>query len=333
MCEARQKINNQLFLYLLKEINLEKSKKEKLWKGHRVRAIDGTKMLFPNSNEILSKYPKRKTSTGKEEFYPLGQLVTAVNVFSSQTVSAKVGNKHMSERDTLLNIANNEFSKGDISLLDRGFQGRNVWDQLIKKEQLFVNRVTKVYQKHLGSKKENIFTIKSGKEFLELRIIRGHKRKDGSYLLLITNLLNKKKYKKKEILKLYKKRWEVETVYKYAKNRLKMGNFHSTKVNGIKQEIFATLFLISLIARQMRKVKTRRNEEVNFNAALEVVRKYLLIIMIIGINPEQEERIKREVGRIKIKKREGRSYARISKQSENKWIKARRANSHVPRKS
>lgn len=64
---------------------------------------------------------------------------------------------------------------------------------------------------------------------------------DGTYSALLTNVLWAHP---DEILELYYRRWGIETYYRDEKFELKIEKFHSKKVNGILQELYAIAIVV-----------------------------------------------------------------------------------------
>ena len=137
--EARSKLSWKAFEHLLGEAELS-GENASLWKGHRVRAVDGTKLQIPHSEEIEQSFPRR-INKGSLEHYPLGSLMVAMDIFTGQPTSATFTNKCASERNQLLELSGKFFRPGDLCLLDRGFEGKRVWSALEQRGQFFVNRI------------------------------------------------------------------------------------------------------------------------------------------------------------------------------------------------
>ena len=91
--EARQKLSWEAFAYLLDRTQID----SELWHGHRVRAVDGTRIQLPRSEEILSEFPIRNNSFG-ESPYPMLSLIVAADAFSCQPTHSLVGNMYLSAR-------------------------------------------------------------------------------------------------------------------------------------------------------------------------------------------------------------------------------------------
>ena len=340
VCEARQKLHHQALAFLLNKSNMEEQI-EPLWNGHMVRIVDGTKVNTPNTADLREHFDTPNTISGSS-FYPQAQIVTVMNSSSGQPVAAEVSCYRSSERD-LFCLMLPQFSPNDLFLLDRGLGGMNVYKALYEQDYFFLHRVitsgpnAPTYVKaFLGSSSKDkiisVHTEHEGEEIdLILRLIKGPKDSNGHHIVFVTNLLDDRQYSRISILSLYRKRWGIETMYGHLKQSLNIEKFHSKTYNGVMQEIYAHLLIISLSAliscQSSKKLRLNvEKEKPNFKAAIKVIRRH--IYRIIGTGPisqtkarEYAEVMVDEVGKILMsaKKQPGRSYPRVSKQSINKW--------------
>ncbi len=316
----------EAFAHLLNKANLEHADLDEKWFGHRVRAVDGTVLTLPRSEEILEYFPIRHVNGG-DPHYPKALIVVAANIMTSQPTHAMVGNKFLSETGCLTKLVT-QFSKGDIALLDRGIGGRPVWKSFEDSEQFFIGRIKakrgKFENKKLKEKDEFIEIALSGKQNMRIRICRGPKLQNGQHLWIVTNLCDQKKYPRKEILALYGKRQGVEDVFLNYKNKLGGNVIRSKKLNGILQEIFASLTMTSIVAgiryQFERTMKRRRVSlvaivwriENSFGILLETIDIDKLSVLTAGLE---------KFGHVRQVER---NYPRLSLQPENKWIRERR---------
>jgi hypothetical protein len=355
LCEARQKLHWRAFEYLLRQSNLrnEEIPENYKWKGHVVRAGDGSKITLPNSKEILKKFPQRKAAKSPEgtlSHYPFAQLVTACNVMTGQPTAARLYNMYGSEREGLMSMVKEEFRANDICLLDRGLDGMRVWNTFDKNKQFHVTRLREIKGKgashlkyvhqFLRSNKKEITIKRQSKDpktgemmKTQLRLIRGRRLKDGSFLVVGTNLLDKKKYPACEVIELYARRWNIETMYKRVKTLMNLQSFHAKQPNGILQEVFAHLLVLSMtsaIAIQAARVAGLNPKEVspNLKNATEVMKRNLFFY-VTSVHENRKathywaNKIYQEVLRILCKKQPGRSYPRYSRQPMNMWSYAK----------
>lgn len=338
---ARSKLSFEAFEYLLGASNLEKRNLSDRFKfkGHVTRAIDGTSFHVPRTKELLKHFSPRKTrSAERETHYPYGLCVAAINVFTNQPVCAVVGDYRLSERELLKKMLN-KFSHGDLSLLDRGLGGHEVYLEYHREKQFFIHRAKTTgvhipnYMKAflLSGKKDQVILLKMKKKdrrTMQLRLILGPTDSEGKSIVFVTNLIHRASYPRREILSLYQKRWNCETLYNRVKNLLCMEKFHARSYNGIMQEIFANLLCLSLTAAAVAAVieEEHLNPNIdlpNFKNATQVLNRHLLSVIdgrITGVTSKQLTiHILHEVRSVMYKVRPGRSYPRVSMQPIQPW--------------
>jgi hypothetical protein len=157
LCRAKAKLTAELFQALLIKRSTTLKKKTK-WRGHSVRAVDGTYLTLPSSKDILKDFPRRRS----DGHYPKALLVTVVDVFSGEPICAHIGCSRSSERKHLLELKEN-LNPGDIVLMDRGFFAYDLWHNLVQKGQHFICRSPELakqkcslYRRLLDSKKKEL---------------------------------------------------------------------------------------------------------------------------------------------------------------------------------
>jgi len=337
---ARKKLSFEAFSFLLQEANQEQQI-EDLWHGHVVRILDGSKINLPSSKELRAHFARPNSKAGPAH-YPQALIVTALNSFSGQPVAVEMGcYKKSNERDLALRLMNN-FNDGDLSLLDRGLGGKRVYLQYYKHNQFFIHRertfgsTAPLYiQDFIKAKKRQTLTAVDVEDddgeiiSILVRLVKGPIDSEGNRIVFVTNLLDEKEYASQSIVELYKRRWGIETTYGRVKNLLNLELFHSRSLNGIKQEIYANLLILSLTAliecQASKKCGLDRARAVpNFKAATHVVRRHLATIIGSHKLSQKEatlaaEKMIEEASRIIWRKQPGRNFPRVSMQSINVW--------------
>jgi hypothetical protein len=318
LSRAKNKFKPELFSKLL----LEQASRLSKWHGHRVHAVDGSWLTLPWSKDIKKTFPKRRG-----DYYPSALLVTASDVFTGQPIGARVGAWGSSERAMLLELLD-EFKVGDVSVLDRGFEGHRVWEKFYERNQFFIARIKRcacsksLYQLIKRSKKKEL--IFGYKNLGKIRLIKsGAKRR---LVVIATNLVKRRRYKRKELINLYRLRWKAETLYYRMKQYLRVQSWHTKKAQGVRREIMAHLLMLSILAhyvyRASQKLKLN-GWALNFKNAIFVLRTCLLV-------PLSSSALLQSLAQCCYQKQAGRSYPRISKQPQNKWVKRRRAKWYTP---
>ena len=83
--QAREKLDWEAFRFLLQEANqdTELDGSRFRYQGHVTRAVDGTQLTLPRSEDVLELFEPRKSRVGTGH-YPGPLMVTAVNVFTGR---------------------------------------------------------------------------------------------------------------------------------------------------------------------------------------------------------------------------------------------------------
>jgi hypothetical protein len=152
---------------------------------------------------------------------------------------------------------------------------------------------------------------------------------DGTVSVLLTNLFDT--IPTGQIRALYFRRWEIENYYRDEKVTLEIEKFHSRKINGILQELFAVM-IMSVIARTLMALAQesllREPLQPQFKHAIMTLAAEAAIFLpqsplsAVGIFDELID----EMVRVKYyRPKEPRpGKPRLTKRAENKWCRSKR---------
>lgn len=323
--DARANLSWEVFPYLMDKIPCNANK----WKGHLVRAVDGTKLTLSRTEEILKEFPIQDSHFGKAH-YPKAVLVSATEMTTGQITHARLGNKHLSENETLGELLP-QFSKGDISLVDRGFRGKNLWFKFHNYEQCFLARfqstgsgVMKEFKLGCREQVHEIVDKESGKAMF-VRIIKGKRLANGQNIYLITNLIDKKKYKRSELCDLYLKRQVVEESFKQIKKQLTHKlEYRAKKINTLLQEIYAATLAQVLTASVKASVTPIKARVISYTGACFALESDFCELLFGTSDTTILEKITETIEHHYHQKQPGRSYPRYSRQAPSKWTSEKR---------
>lgn len=328
LSEARAKLSWEIFEYLLDELN--RSSKQITWKGHRVRACDGSYLTLPATKELLEHFPRSEHEQSRTH-YPKALLVVATDILTGIPTTAKLGQDYASERALLTSMLD-DFEVGDIMLMDRGFEGIDHLYELERRGQRFITRLrtagscSQSVQALLRSGKRSVVTSVTTKtgETYSVRLVRRGRDRNGLPIVLCTNLLDKHRYTSKAIFGLYLRRWEIETMYYRVKQLFCMEKFYARSLNGVLQEVWANLFILGLTSFAINEsAQASAMSAPNFKNASEVIRRHLHYAISIKLSRRQAVKRAREIleqiAAITCRKQAGRKNPRISKQPSVKW--------------
>ncbi len=263
-CFAREKIKNVFFedlnSLLISQITENNSY---TWKNFRLLAFDGTTALLPASKQIKHHFGIHSTKE-KGTVNCLAQCLFCVDVLSDYILGYRLDKISVSEkqmfREMLPHIS---VTRPTIFLLDRGFGCYNIVNQFISMNQHFCIRMsvcmTSFAKMVMADPREDfvIDWIASEKERQNARkhklnsgLIRVRVTKvilpSGETELLVSNLFDLSLITKKDMKKLYFKRWSIEESIKKMKPKLKLEFWGAKKERGIQQEFLANIFMYNL---------------------------------------------------------------------------------------
>lgn len=342
VCEARQKLSWEAFPYLLNHFNNSiKGDLNKLkWKGHHIYAVDGSTLTLSHSKELKDRFPDIATGITKTH-YPRARVVLATHMLSGIPKTLRVDDQFVGERSMLQSLLC-DLETNSVLLLDRGFDGVGSLNKIVDNKKSFVCRLRselwsskEVFFFTKSRLKETIVTLKNkNKEEIRVRLLKYKKDRHGNVIVLATNLFNKKEYLRTEIWNLYSRRWDVETSYYRIKKLFKIEKFHSKKINGVLQEIWAGMLTLGLTSylvmnswKEKMKELVKNKKAPNFKNASIVLQRYFVNLIYSRSNETlfaQLKTISNEITSVLFLRQSGRKNPRISKQSLSTWVGGRK---------
>jgi Transposase DDE domain len=263
LCEARQKLSEDIFKELNQELitHWQKNKDLPTWKGHRIFAVDGSRVNVPREliNEGYKIYAEERG-----RYYPQGLMSCLYNL-QEKVVYDFSFVTHMNER--LCAIEHMKYLTGkDIIVFDRGYfsylllykvieQGIQGIFRLQVQENGTNSKVLDFWKSHQDDTvieyMPSITVIRDLKKRgfdldvkpLTVRLIK-HKINDEIYVYATT--LISEAYPKECFAEIYHGRWGIEELYKISKQFIELEDFHAKTTRGVKQELYAHLLLINL---------------------------------------------------------------------------------------
>lgn len=259
-CEARQKVSENIFKDLNKSLleNWSEQRKHHRWLGHRVYAVDGSKVNIP----------RELTASGfrifneEDRHYPQGLLSCLYDILG-KTVYDFDFVSHINERQCALEHLK-VLKPGDVVIFDRGYFSYLLLHEfynagvhvLFRLQEGDSNKEIKAFMK--SSEKDKVITyipsstviydLKKQGYFLEAKPIpfRLFKCYIKGETYIYGTTLSRSKYPTPYLMDLYHERWKIEELYKITKQIDEIEEFHSKTERGVKQEIYAHLLLLNL---------------------------------------------------------------------------------------
>jgi hypothetical protein len=340
-CRARKKIPVSIFEGLFDKATrvaetLADPQTSLRWKGFRVFAIDGTKKNLPDTPSLRAYF---EAPAGAH--FP--QMITCAlfNVLAKIPINFIRGPFWTPERVMAKELIN-DLGLGDLLLLDRGFPSYELFFEMLQQGIDFLVRLPKdgmfkeVTQLLACGKRDGKITLSPPKALLKehpnqtfptltLRVVRLSVPGTKEPLILITTLLNRKKYLPSELRELYHLRWNEEEFFKTIKEHLEAEQFHGKCVQFIDQELIAVYLYYSLSRIMIMETSISHEiplENIEIKAALLAVSRYLDRLWLATSVEHCENLLKRCIAEIswrRYRPRPGRKYPRKSKSHRGKW--------------
>jgi len=280
--QQRDKIDPYAFKHLFNEFT-GSFEYQKLYKGFRVFAVDGSDIHIPTNPDDKETHVKSQPT---DKGYNLCHLNALYDLQSRVYVDAIVKTKaDANERQVLTELVRDSAVDGDVIITaDRGYENYNTFAHIERKGWKYVIRVKDIDSNgvisYLNLPKSGEFDItlrrtltrSNAKEIKEnpdyYRRVPGHTvfdfldkdnkfyaiefrvvrfiLPDGSYKTVVTNL-SENSFTADEIKYVYSLRWGVETSFRKLKHTVGLLNFHSKKRDHVLQEIYARLVMYNFV--------------------------------------------------------------------------------------
>ena len=225
---------------------------------YKITRVDST-MVAQAANKLEKGINVGRKKDGKKQ---IKYTVSLTEMFPS-SVELFTQQKYISENLTIPKVILKAIDrhKDNVFVFDRGVFSRDVFQELDQNDCSFVTRLSvkarhvvlqdldnQGYLKHRNLtllKDQRVHLYKTGKKVLEhpFRMLQTKNEKETQYWFLT----NRFDLKSREIIDIYKRRWDIEVFFRFLKQELNFSHFMSTNENGIKILLYMTLILAMLI--------------------------------------------------------------------------------------
>lgn len=315
------------------------------WRGLAVYGADGTTVRVPDSAENRAHFGGQDTRWNSTSGYPLVRLVTLMALRSHILAGARFGAYALSESalaDELWPLLPDH----SLTIVDRGFLSARI---LVGIERSGIQRHWLTRAKStLASTRIERFAV--GDELIELNVSKEARQKDPSLpatwrmrairyqrrgfqpQILLTSLLDPKRYPAAEIVALYHERWEIELGYNEVK-RVMLAREESTRSKsprGVAQELWGLGIAYNLVRYEAERVAADAGvppTRISFVAALNFIESALRTwgTESAGRLPERLQRLREDLAHFVLPERRERSYPRAVKIKMSNYARKRPA--------
>ena len=284
----------RLFLRLAITLS-EKAREEDLWKGRKVKVVDGSSSQMPDTPANQKVYPQPTTQKPGCGF----PVVAFVGVFCLATGAAlALALGKWSVHDlSLFYFLRDVFVTGDIMLADRGFcsyaelalmKKRGV-DSLMRMHQArsndfrrgraigLLDRIVtwaKPVSCPRGLQKKDYRRLPATLTLRKLRFRIETKGFRTQEVTLVTTLLDPELYSADELATLYFRRWDVELDFRHIKTTMGMDVLRGKSPGVVRREIWVHLVAYNLIRAVMWEAALEAGvsaERISFNGTIQHV--------------------------------------------------------------
>ena len=279
------------------------------WYEFRTLAVDGSDLTLPDYPAFIDAFGAQTNESNV--IVPMAKLSFLYDVQLDMPIDAQLDRKHSSERD--LAVQHLKVTEdNDLLLYDRGYYA--YWFVLLhvlrKREFCFrlkSNACKQVKDFIRSGKKQTIITLNpttamhqkakdKNLESVEVKVRLVRIKTAKGYYVLMTSLIDTKRYSIKDFYSLYHLRWRVEEGFKKQKAFLDVENFSGRTVHSVKQDVHASVLIQALVAIESfasnplikRKVKQRKyGYKINFSMAIKSFKSRIVQVLTGNLDAQE----------------------------------------------
>ena len=336
VAQARARLGDEPLRWLFEKCStkwaLESARRHE-WRGLALFGVDGTTVRVPDSIANRDHFGGQDAGAQRgASGYPLARVVTLMALRSHLLLAARFG-PYASE----LAYAKELWPlipAHSLTIVDRGFLDSKILIPLARDEgRHWLTRAKDTssfsFVRDLGKNDELVeFKVSpqaraADSTLPKTWIVRAitYRRPGFAPQLLLTSMLDAKKYPAKEIVALYHERWEIELGYDEVKTDLleRQEAIRSKTPTGVAQELWAIGLVYNLVRLEMEKVAAEagvRPTRISFIMALRLIRDEWMWTSATrspGAVPSHLRRLREDIARFILPDRRSRSQPRAVK--------------------
>ena len=311
--QARSKIRVEAFQILFDRFN-EKTHKDKLFKGYRLLAIDGS--VLPIDNTIYDEETTELRHGTTAKAYSAYHLNASYDLLEGTYDDLIIqGEAKKNENDAFCQLVDRYKGKKAIFIADRNYESYNGFEHVVQSGNKYLIRVKDIHSKssitqslvpftddefdidvfRMLTLKQNKMTkacpqlykfIPSNMRFdfmtkenpwyeFHCRVVR-FKITDDTYECIITNL-DRDEFSIDDIKNLYCKRWGIENSFRELKYAIGLNALHSKKRKLIQQEIYARMTLYNFCQRIVQEIKIPKKDKRKYEYQVNFTRSFHIL--------------------------------------------------------
>jgi hypothetical protein len=302
------------------------------WKGLSLWAMDGTTFRVPDSAENRAHYGAQSYASGKVASYPQVRAVSVTAIpthLVADMAFGQYGQNEMLYAKTLVE----RIADHSLTIFDRGFLCAEILLGLSlsgeARHYLIPAKSNTKWALLSGTEEDGLVRMRvspqartkvpSLPEFWTARAVRVISA-NGKERILLTSLLDRRRFKAADLAECYRRRWEIETSYRELKQSM-LGTaltLRSQQPKGVEQEIWGALIAYNLVRLEMAKAAIDAKVEptdLSFLRSLHILQNEMIwaVGMAPGKLPAHLLRLRLQLQFAIVEKRRGRQCPRVVK--------------------
>ena len=264
------------------------------WLKH-LRIIDSTTIsLFSN---LIFKGVGRHPKTGKKK----GGIKVHAIIHGNEGVPCDVQFTSAATNDSFM-LVPSKFLESEIIAMDRAYINYEKFEELTKRGVVYVTKMKKNLKYELLS--DLMEMTPDGKMEYRVQVVEFHKG-DIKHIARIVTYVDIKKGKQPKLISLltndfdmrpdtiediYRRRWQIESLFKQIKQNFPLKYFYGESANAIKIQIWVTL-IANLLLSLLRSELERRWSFSGLATMVRIVLMYYLNIQTFFNKPDEDLRL------------------------------------------
>ena len=260
----------------------------------KLQIIDSTPIsLFSN---LILKGVGRHPKTGKKK----GGIKVHTVIHANEGVPSDIKFTSAATNDSFM-LKPSTLNKGDIMAMDRAYIDYEKFEELTQRGVVYVTKLKKslkyaknediMYQTPNGLMEVRLQYVTFSKQVKGGETIIHHARivtyVDVKKRKLVSLLTNDLASDPDEIIAIYRRRWEIELLFKQIKQNFPLRYFYGESANAIKIQIWVTL-IANLLLMVMQKRLTRRWSFSGQATMMRITLMYYVDFYSLFNNPEKD---------------------------------------------
>ena len=261
----------------------------------RLRIIDSTTIsLFSN---LIFKGVGRHPKTGRKK----GGIKVHAVIHANEGVPCDVQFTSAATNDTFM-LVPSKFSEKEIAAMDRAYINYDKFEELTEQNVVYVTKMKKNLNYELlldfmemtpagkMEYREQIVVFSKGETRHIARIITYVDFKKGKLPRLISLLTNDFDMRPETIVEIYRRRWQIESLFKQIKQNFPLRYFYGESANAIKIQIWVTL-IANLLLSLLQSSLERRWSFSGLATMVRIVLMYYLNMNTFFNKPDEDLRL------------------------------------------